>query len=73
METVTYTGDDDDIIIVVEEQKEGDHLAEVQREARKRADSILGKMTSSMTYKLADRPPWYSTIVLAFQVRTSVI
>ncbi|XP_030852021.1 solute carrier family 23 member 1 [Strongylocentrotus purpuratus] len=67
METVTYTGDDDDTIIVVEEQKEGDHLAEVQREARKRADSILGKLTSSMTYKLADRPPWYSTIVLAFQ------
>ncbi|XP_072172468.1 solute carrier family 23 member 2-like [Diadema setosum] len=35
--------------------------------ARRLADSILGKLKSEMTYTLEQRPPWHSTIVLAFQ------
>nr|XP_054764449.1 solute carrier family 23 member 1-like [Lytechinus pictus] len=67
MEAVTYSGKEEDGVIVMEEQNGGDHVMETQKDARRRADLILSKMGSKMAYKLGDRPPWYSTIVLAFQ------
>eukprot|EP00057_Strongylocentrotus_purpuratus_P030948 XP_783160.3 PREDICTED: solute carrier family 23 member 1-like [Strongylocentrotus purpuratus] len=37
------------------------------REAKERAEAILANIHSIVTYGIDDRPPWYSTVVLAFQ------
>ncbi|XP_063962326.1 solute carrier family 23 member 1-like [Lytechinus pictus] len=64
METAILKAKDGDGVIVMEGQN-GD--LGIQGEARRRADRILSKLTSRMMYKLSDRPPWSSTLVLAFQ------
>ncbi|XP_041462840.1 solute carrier family 23 member 1-like [Lytechinus variegatus] len=39
----------------------------LSHEARKKADQILKEISGDMMYRLEDRPPWYTTGVLAFQ------